>query len=130
MVDTIIAIIALSFTAAIGILLVVLGCALKDYGTWWPLFVLLFYCLAPIPTIVAKRLSEDFSSNSSNVAKEVSFFITSGIVISAFGLPIVLARCTIIEWGAVALVLSGNVFIFCTILAYFLIFSGDDEWGF
>jgi len=38
--------------------------------------------------------------------------------------------CQQIEWGAVGLVLSGNVFIFCTILAYFLIFSGEDDWGF
>ena len=34
-----------------------------------------------------------------------------------------------IKWGAAALVLSGNVFIFLTILAYFLIFSGEDDWG-
>ncbi|XP_032218780.1 leptin receptor gene-related protein isoform X2 [Nematostella vectensis] len=130
MVDHIKAIIALSFSGAIGILLVVLGCALKDYGVWWPMFVLLFYVLAPVPTVVAKRLSEDFSSSGSNVVKEVSMFITSGIVISAFGLPIVLARCGIVHWGAVGLVMSGNVFIFFTILAYFLIFSVEDDWGF
>lgn len=35
-----------------------------------------------------------------------------------------------IKWGATALVLSGNVFIFVTILAYFLIFTGEDDWGF
>ena len=35
-----------------------------------------------------------------------------------------------IQWGATALVLSGNVFIFVTILAYFLIFTGEDDWGF
>ncbi|KAK3755598.1 hypothetical protein QZH41_017594 [Actinostola sp. cb2023] len=74
MVDVIKAIISLSFTGAIGILLVVLGCALKDYGIWWPMFVLLFYVLAPIPTVVAKRFSEDFSSNTANVAKEFCIF--------------------------------------------------------
>ncbi|XP_031553167.1 leptin receptor gene-related protein-like isoform X2 [Actinia tenebrosa] len=94
------------------------------------MFVLLFYLLAPLPTIVAKRFSEDFSSNTANVTKEVAFFLTSGIVVSAFGLPIVLARCNIVKWGAVGLVMSGNIFIFGTILAYFMIFSGDDDWGF
>jgi len=35
-----------------------------------------------------------------------------------------------IKWGAFALVSSGNAFIFFTILAYFLVFSSEDEWGF
>ena len=29
-----------------------------------------------------------------------------------------------------ALVFSGNVFIFATILIYFIVFSGEDDWGF
>lgn len=124
------AIIALSFSGAIGILFVVLGCALKEYGIWWPMFVLFFYAFAPVPTIIARRFSDDFSSNASNVIKETAMFFTAGNVVSAFGLPIVLARCNIIKWGAMALVLSGNVFIFFTILAYFLIFSAEDDWGF
>ncbi|KAL9951484.1 hypothetical protein ACROYT_G044152 [Oculina patagonica] len=128
--DDAIAIIALSFSGAIGVLFVVLGCALKEYGIWWPMFVLFFYALAPVPTVIAKRWSEDFSSNASNVLKETAMFLTSGIVISAFGLPLVLAHTGIIKWGAFALVSSGNVFIFFTILAYFLVFSGEDDWGF
>ncbi|XP_020616253.1 leptin receptor gene-related protein-like, partial [Orbicella faveolata] len=100
------------------------------YRIWWPMFVLFFYALAPVPTIIAKRFSEDFSSNGSNVMKETAMFFTAGIVISAFGLPLVLAHTEIIKWGAFALVSSGNVFIFFTILAYFLVFSGEDDWGF
>ncbi|KAM7436941.1 Leptin receptor overlapping transcript-like 1 [Porites harrisoni] len=128
--DDLPAIIALSFSAAIGVLFVILGCALEQYGVWWPLFVLFFYVLAPVPTVIAKRFCEDFSSNASNVIKETAMFFTAGNVVSAFGLPIVLAHCKIIQWGATALVLSGNVFIFVTILAYFLIFTGEDDWGF
>ncbi|XP_022785264.1 leptin receptor gene-related protein-like [Stylophora pistillata] len=128
--DDILAIIALSFSGAIGVLLVVLGCALKEYGIWWPMFVLFFYALAPIPTVIAKRFCEDFSSNSASVVKETAMFFTAGIVVSGFGLPIVLARTKIIKWGAMALVSSGNVFIFFTILAYFLVFTGEDDWGF
>ncbi|CAB4043140.1 leptin receptor gene-related -like, partial [Paramuricea clavata] len=79
-------IILLSFTGAIGILLVVLGCALPQYGIWWPFFVLMFYLLAPLPTIIANRLSESYgiSSGTSNLCKEISLFLTSGIVLSAF----------------------------------------------
>lgn len=124
------AIIALSFSAAIGVLLVVLGCALEEYGVWWPLFVLFFYALAPIPTVIAKRFCEDFSSNAASIVKEIAMFFTAGIVVSGFGLPIVLAHTEIIKWGAMALVSSGNVFIFVTILIYFIVFSGEDDWGF
>ena len=34
-----------------------------------------------------------------------------------------------IEYGAMALVFSGNVMMFCSILAYFLVFESEDEWG-
>ncbi|KAJ7372532.1 Leptin receptor overlapping transcript-like 1 [Desmophyllum pertusum] len=65
------------------------GCALEQYGIWWPMFVLFFYSLAPVPTVIARRFSEDFSSNASNVIKETAMFFTAGIVVSAFGLPLV-----------------------------------------
>ncbi|RMX57478.1 hypothetical protein pdam_00020856 [Pocillopora damicornis] len=89
-----------------------------------------FYALAPIPTVIAKRFCEDFSSNAASIVKEIAMFFTAGIVVSGFGLPIVLAHSEIIKWGAMALVSSGNVFIFVTILIYFIVFSGEDDWGF
>lgn len=58
---------------------------------WWPFFVVLFYILAPIPTIVARRYTDD-SGNSSNPCLELAIFITMGFVVSSFALPIVLAR--------------------------------------
>eukprot|EP00112_Aurelia_sp_Birch-Aquarium-sp1_P017959 Seg422.4 transcript_id=Seg422.4/GoldUCD/mRNA.D3Y31 product="Serine/threonine-protein kinase PLK1" protein_id=Seg422.4/GoldUCD/D3Y31 len=80
----------MSFTAAIGILLVVLGCALKEFqtekGPWWVLFVLFFYVLAPIPALITRRLAGDFSSFSgnANLVAEIALFFTAGIVVSAF----------------------------------------------
>ncbi|XP_065070278.1 leptin receptor overlapping transcript-like 1 [Rhopilema esculentum] len=130
---TVSGIIGMSFTAAIGILLVVLGCALKEFqtekGPWWVLFVLFFYILAPIPALITRRLGSDFSSFSgnANLVAEIALFFTAGIVVSAFGLPVVLARAQIIKWGAMALVMIGNLFIFCTILAFFLIFDAADD---
>ncbi|XP_046858416.1 leptin receptor gene-related protein-like [Xenia sp. Carnegie-2017] len=124
-------IILLSLTGAIGILLVVLGCALPDYGIWWPFFVLIFYLLAPVPTIIANRLSDSYGmSGNSNLCKEIALFLTSGIVLSAFGLPVVLARSKVIEYGAMALVFSGNIMMFCSILAYFIVFEAEDDFGF
>lgn len=40
--------------------------------------------------MLARRYQEDIGS--SNACKELALFLTAGIVISAFGLPIVLAR--------------------------------------
>lgn len=54
------------------------------------MFVLIFYVLSPIPTFISRRLSDDDSS--SNACRELAYFLTTGIVVSAFGLPIVLAR--------------------------------------
>lgn len=57
---------------------------------YWPMFVLIFYILSPIPTFISRRLSDD--SESSNACRELAYFLTTGIVVSSFGLPIVLAR--------------------------------------
>lgn len=35
-----------------------------------------------------------------------------------------------IEYGAMALVFSGNVMMFCSILAYFIVFESEDDFGF
>lgn len=58
---------------------------------YWPLFVLIFYVLSPIPTFISRRLSDDADSSSS-ACRELAYFLTTGIVVSSFGLPIVLAR--------------------------------------
>jgi len=126
----------MSFTCAIGILLVVLGCALDEFQTpkspWWVLFNLFFYVLAPIPTLIVRRTGNDFStfSGTSNIVVELALFFTAGIVVCAFGLPVVLARAHVIKYGAMALVMVGNVFIFATVLAFFTVFDSDDDFGF
>lgn len=129
-------IVGMSFLAAIGILLVVLGCALPEFktekGSWYAMFNLFFYVLAPIPALIMRRLGSDFSNfgGSSNLVVEISLFFTAGIIVSAFGLPIVLARAHIIKYGAMGLVMVGNFFIFLTIFLFFAVFGEEDELGF
>ncbi|KAF4525327.1 hypothetical protein B566_EDAN013188 [Ephemera danica] len=116
----------LAFAGSVGMTLVILGCALPQYNNWYPLFVLLFYCLSPIPTLISRRYSE---SGSSNACLEFAIFITMGFVVSAFALPIVLARSPddpVIKWGACYLVLSGNVVVYLTMLGFFITFDGED----
>lgn len=105
-----------------------LGCALPIYNQYWPLFVLFFYILSPIPYCIARRLVDDTDAMS-NACKELAIFLTTGIVVSAFGLPIVFARAHLIEWGACALVLTGNTVIFATILGFFLVFGSNDDFS-
>ncbi|KAF5887186.1 leptin receptor gene-related protein, partial [Clarias magur] len=83
--------VSLSFSGALGLTFLLLGCALEQFGVYWPLFVLIFYVLSPLPHFIATRLG-DSTDSSSNVCRELAHFITTGIVISAFGLPVILAR--------------------------------------
>uniref|UniRef100_A0A2K6TG35 Leptin receptor overlapping transcript-like 1 n=1 Tax=Saimiri boliviensis boliviensis TaxID=39432 RepID=A0A2K6TG35_SAIBB len=122
------ALISLSFGGAIGLMFLMLGCALPIYNKYWPLFVLFFYVLSPIPYCIARRLVDDTDAMS-NACKELAIFLTTGIVVSAFGLPIVFARAHLIEWGACALVLTGNTVIFATILGFFLVFGSNDDFS-
>ncbi|XP_041849081.1 leptin receptor gene-related protein [Melanotaenia boesemani] len=121
------ALVGLSFSGAIGLTFLLLGCALEPYGVYWPLFVLIFYILSPIPTFISKRLSDE--TQSSNACRELAYFLTTGIVVSAFGLPVVLARVGLIEWGACGLVMTGNAVIFLTILGFFVVFGDGDDFS-
>ena len=56
------------------------------------MFVLIFYALSPVPTLIARRFAE--SVEQSSVLIEICIFVTACIVVSAYGLPIVLARAT------------------------------------
>ncbi|XP_035526370.1 leptin receptor gene-related protein-like [Morone saxatilis] len=89
------ALVGLSFSGAIGLTFLLLGCALEQYGKYWPLFVLIFYILSPIPTFISRRVSDD----------------------------------TDIEWGACGLVMTGNAVIFLTILGFFVVFGGGDDFS-
>ncbi|XP_071773763.1 leptin receptor gene-related protein [Centroberyx gerrardi] len=122
------ALVSLSFSGALGLTFLMLGCALEQFGVYWPLFVLIFYVLSPIPTFIARRLSDDTDSTS-NACRELAYFFTTGIVVSAFGLPVVLARKQIILWGACGLVMAGNAVIFLTILGFFIVFGGGDDFS-
>ncbi|XP_036410176.1 leptin receptor gene-related protein [Megalops cyprinoides] len=122
------ALVGLSFSGVIGLTFLLLGCALEQYGVYWPLFVLIFYVVSPIPYFIANRLGDD-TDTASNACRELAYFFTTGIVVSAFGLPVVLARAAVIQWGACGLVMAGNTVIFLTILGFFLVFGGGDDFS-
>ena len=57
--------------------------------------MLFFYFLSPVPTVISRRLSGSLDSSSSALI-ELCIFLTVGIVVSAVGLPIVLARTSVV----------------------------------
>ncbi|QQP38059.1 Leptin receptor overlapping transcript-like 1, partial [Caligus rogercresseyi] len=79
------------------------------------MFVIFFYVLFPLPLLIARRHSEEASA-----LKDLSFFLMTTIAISAFALPIVLARSPdlIISGGAAALVEFANLVVFATIIRF------------
>merc|ERR1712071_553407 len=122
------ALVGLAFSGSIGMTFLVLACALPQYDNWFPFFMLAFYLLAPFPTVMSRRFAD--GSGNSTPCQEIAVFFTSVLIVSAFGLPIVLARAPIampvIQWGAAGLVITANIIVFLTILGFFLAFDNDN----
>nr|CAG4642936.1 EOG090X0J87 [Evadne anonyx] len=122
------ALVGLAFTGSIGMTFLVLACALPQFNNWWPFFLLAFYLVAPFPVVISRRYGD--ASGNSTPCQEMAVFLTAAIVISAFGLPIVLARAPlalpVIQWGAAGLVITANIIVFLTILGFFVAFDNDD----
>jgi len=97
------------------------------YSSWWPMFVLIFYLLSPVPTLISRRFAEAVEASSALV--EVCIFITTCIVVSAYGLPIVLAHApsgAIVSWLWFLTVLNIH-FLWKSLFVIIRIYSSFDE---
>lgn len=72
----------------------ILACAVPQPKIFYPFFVLLFYVLSVLPVLIAKRLSP---GSETNPKTEFALFLTAGMVLSAFALPIVLAHSGVVS---------------------------------
>lgn len=85
----------MGFIASLGITFEVLACV-KNNGTFWPLLVVLFYILLPIPMIMARRTIKEtmigINDGSGKKVRDFSLFVTAGIMVSSVALPMVMAR--------------------------------------
>ena len=67
--------IGLAFFAAIGILLLLLGCAI--YDNWYPMLILIFYALSPVPCLIARHFADDLEPGESPLW-DLCIFLTTG----------------------------------------------------
>ena len=80
------ALITLAFTGSLGLMFLILACALPQFNNWAPFSVIVFHILLPVPSLMTRRAKDESS------AKDLATFITAGIVVSAFAMPIVMSR--------------------------------------
>ncbi|KAI9100665.1 vacuolar protein sorting 55 [Phlyctochytrium arcticum] len=122
-------IISLAFLLAIGILFVILSCA--QYGSWLPLLVILVFVLAPLPNLICGRVDGggDIWSDGGDRRgiAETGTFITSFLVISGFGIPMVLAHAGKIQEMAMAMSVTGGLMVYGTILGYMHFFGRAED---
>ncbi len=61
--------------------------------------MIIFYVLCPIPLAIGRRCTSDggYGTSDSSPCTDLMWFITSVIVISAFGLPVVMCRTEVVS---------------------------------
>ncbi|CAD5211594.1 unnamed protein product [Bursaphelenchus okinawaensis] len=121
------AVVSLSLASVIGLTLLVLACTLPSEGTWWPMFVIVFYLLSPLPLLIARNVYE-CELNVASPGIEFALFATTGIVFSAFSLPFILAHAGVIRATSVLLTCVASVFMFGTVYSWFKV-NNDDEYS-
>lgn len=128
----------LSLLLAVGFLNIVLSCAL--FNTYYPLYVILVFLIAPIPNAIASCLSGSSSyyggyggygdlDTDDPVSNFESFmkFITGMLVSSGTFLPIVLWRNNIIPRGSFLLSLSGGFLVYLSFVLFGMGFQTQDD---
>lgn len=121
------AVVILSFGTAIGVTLVIFACALPQYDTYWPIFVLFFYIFSLIPSLIIKQSIRDQQFLIRPPFLDASIFVTMGFLVSSFGLPILLKRLDAIKDGALILTIAGDVTFFLSMFGYFAFVDPDAD---
>jgi hypothetical protein len=108
------AIILLSFVLALGFLLLILSCAL--FSNWLPILVALNFVFAPLPNSLCARCAgaDDFSADYNSAYVDFGNWLTSGIVVMGFAMPITLAHSGVITETAGMMSVAGGALVYGT----------------
>ncbi len=96
----------------VGILLNILACALpfsKPGVSWYNLFSVLFYLLAPIPVVLCGGSSTDPFSDEQSSLPDLGFFLTGALATAGVGLPAVLLGAGVIVYQTLIMSLAGSL---------------------
>eukprot|EP01102_Stenamoeba_stenopodia_P005466 TRINITY_DN1614_c0_g1_i1.p1 TRINITY_DN1614_c0_g1~~TRINITY_DN1614_c0_g1_i1.p1 ORF type:complete len:135 (+),score=22.94 TRINITY_DN1614_c0_g1_i1:107-511(+) len=130
----VIGIIGLACLLASGIVMNFLACSLHTLQTtWWPMFSVVFYILAPLPNLfVGKNEDNDPFATAPSSIKHIAMFLTGGFIVSGLALPLVLGHAQVIGTPAMSLALVGGVTVYGSIIAYLHFFhkKTDDDFEF
>lgn len=85
-----------ALSTSIGMTFLILACAIPNPKIFYPFFVLLFYVLTVLPVFITQR-SNSGGNDITNPKTEFAFFLASGMLLSAFALPIVLANSGVVS---------------------------------
>lgn len=83
-----------AFMTVLGMTFLILACALPTPKIFYPFFVLIFYVLSVLSVFISKRTTPN---NETNPKSEFALFLTAGMVLSAFALPVVLAHSAVVS---------------------------------
>lgn len=125
------ALVGLAFAGSIGMTLLIIACVMPhNVKSWYPMFVILFYILAPLPTMLWKRYS-DTTGTFESQSRDLAIFITMGVVVSSFALPIVMTRAPLdaplIGLGSCYLTLAANIIMYATYIGFFITLYSEDS---
>ena len=112
----------LSIICTIGVTFLLLGCILPN--SYWPMFILLFYLFLPIPIIIASSCGQYGDRTGPN---ELAIFITAVLLVSTFGLLIVIYQKGYIKGQGFSFALAGNIVFILTAIIYAILFHGKTD---
>lgn len=83
----------MGFLGSLALTFILLGCVLS--GRWWTLLIFLFYGFTPLPLLFVRNSGYDNLDGEINKSLDIAVFFITGIVVSTFAFPILLARTPI-----------------------------------
>lgn len=119
--------VGLGFAISVGLMLIVVASAV--FNQYYPLFVILSSILAPLPSLwcIQEPNSDSWLSGLLTGSAGAGNFLTSVLVVSGFGIPIVLTHVNLINGAALAMTIIGGLIIYGSVVFYIKKFHNSDD---